>query len=56
MEVGLHQVKEFVQELREKITDLEARVVLTTPPEEMEHKEDDLKFAVTHLAALEEEC
>jgi len=37
--VGLTKVNEVVQELCVKITDLEARVVLTTPPEELARRE-----------------
>ena len=46
----------MVKELHVNITDLEAQVVSTTPPEELEHKENELKDVVAHLTALEEEC
>jgi len=35
---------------------LEARVVPTTPPEELECIENELKDVVAHLTALEKEC
>jgi len=46
----------MVKELRVKITDLEARVVPTSPPEDLEHRENELKDVVAHLHALEYEC
>jgi len=45
-----------VQELRGKITNLEERVVPSTPPEELERKEAEMKAAVSCLTDFEREC
>jgi len=55
LEIGLSKVKEVVQELHCKITDLEARVVPTTPPEELECRETKMKAIVSHLIDFERE-
>lgn len=42
----------MVKELCVKIIDLEARIVPSTPLEELEWRENELKDAMVHLAAL----
>lgn len=54
LEFVLHKVKEVVRELCEKIIDLEGRVVPTTPPEELECRQNELQDVVAHLTAFEE--
>lgn len=56
LEEGLTKVKEVVQELRTKIVDLEARVTLATPPEELAAREEEIKEVVASLEAYEAEC
>lgn len=56
IEDGLTKVKEVVQNLRVNITDLEAKVVPTTPPEELSQREEELKKVVNNLIAYEAEC
>lgn len=56
IEDGLTKVKEVVQELRTKITDLEARGVPTTPPEDFSRREEALKEVVNNITAYEAEC
>lgn len=47
------KVKEVVQELHTKITDLEARVVITTPLEELAIREEALKEATRNVTTYE---
>ena len=56
LEVGLPKVKEVLQERRGKIIDLEARVVPTPPPEELERREAEMKETMSHLTDFEREC
>ena len=56
LEVGLNKVKEVVQELCTNIIDLEARVVPTTPPEELAKRKEVLKETVRNLTIYEIEC
>lgn len=55
LEVNLHKFKEVVKELLMKITYFEARVVPTTPPEELECRENQLKDVVARLTTLKYE-
>lgn len=55
LEVGLQKFKDVFKEIYEKITDLEARVVPTTPPEELECRKSELNDVVACLTAFEEE-
>ena len=45
-----------MQELRTKITDLEARVIPTTPLEELARREEEMKEGVRILTIYELEC